>query len=61
MYWPGCVDSRMPRARDDRADRRELLGALAHLVVELRQVGMARVGRERRRHAVHADVVALEP
>ena len=40
------------------AERRELVAALVHLAVELRQVGVGRVGRERRRHPVHADAVA---
>ena len=38
-------------------ERRELVAALVHLAVELRQVGVGGVGRERGRHPVHADPV----
>jgi hypothetical protein len=38
----------------------QLTGALVDLVVELRQVRVARVRRERGGHPVHADVVRVE-
>jgi hypothetical protein len=41
------------------AHRGELLRALLDLAVELRQLGMARVGRERGGHPVHPDVVRV--
>ena len=43
-----------------RADRRQLGRALLDLPVELRQVRMRRIGRQRRGKPVHADVVARE-
>ena len=42
------------------ADRGEPLRAAGRLVAEPRQVRVARVGGERRRHPVHADVLRVE-
>ena len=60
VYWPGWVlepDAELARAG---ADRRELAPRSAPAVAELRQVRVARVGRERGRHPVHADVLRVE-
>ena len=46
VYWPGWVDSRMSRSRRSPTAASSLR-ALRDLAVELRQVRMARVGRER--------------
>jgi len=40
----------------DPTELRELLGAVLHLSMEPGQVGVGRVGRERRGHPVHRDV-----
>ena len=58
MYWLGWVESRTSAARARGAERGQLVAALLHLAVELRQVGMGGVGRQRRGHPVHADAVA---
>lgn len=42
------------------AQRGQLLGALLHLSTKPRQVGVSRIGSERRRHAVHLDAGIAE-
>ncbi len=53
----GQADAERPRFR---ADCGEFRRAFAHHAVELGHVGMGRVGREVRRHAIHVDVVLRE-
>jgi hypothetical protein len=53
----GQADAELERAG---ADALELRGALGDLPMELRQVGVRGVGRQRGRHPVHAQVVAVE-